>query len=161
MHESWLRPFRAIKYKHEIQQITKTSDAAFAVASWFGGKIREYPKFLRPETMIEFRNSVAKESFLNCVVREYIKGRGSSDPTEAVERLGRVLDKNLALAREIASDSYRRKSQLLSGLFATLGGLLGGVPGAIAGGVGANMAVLAAEELDRKRVGRWASFFLE
>jgi hypothetical protein len=71
------------------------------------------------------------------------------------------MEHQIDIARRVTGKSYQFKKTLLSGLFATLGGIVGGVSGAAIGGVGGAAAVVAAERLDRDRVAPWATFFIE
>jgi hypothetical protein len=103
---------------------------AEAIVSWYSQKIETLPRFRKPETMIDFRNSVARESFLNTVINEYLRGTNSGTPDTMRQHLAKAMEHQIDIARRVAGESYQFKKTLLSGLFATLGGIVGGVSGA-------------------------------
>ncbi len=159
--ESWLRPFKSVKYEHRVHDLLALEKTSEVVASWYSHKVDELPKLKTPETLIKFRNNVSRDSFLNVIMNTYLSCSNRCDSTELSNKLSLTLDKHILEAKKITGESYQTKSKLLSGLFATLGGIMGGPTGSIIGGVGGTSATLLAEHFDKKRIGKWATFFID
>ncbi len=161
LFDALLTKARTLKYQHRLSQLNAVRRAVDSVASWYGKEILTLPTFKKPEMVIAFRNSDAGQSFVDTVLREYMLGTrvGNSD---AIERhLNAVMDNTLEQARQIVGHSYQAKKVVLSGLFATLGGLMGGPAGAVVGGIGGSAILLAAERIDNANIAPWASFFVQ
>lgn len=151
---------RAVKYRQRLSTADVTRRAIDAITAWYGKEIRQLPSFRSPERMIAFRRNEAGRSFVDTVLREYTLGRRKETPESIEKHLVAVMEESLTRAQQVAGESYEIEKTILSGLFATLGGIVGGLPGAILGGVGGSAAIVAADRLEKARVAPWTSFFI-
>lgn len=161
--DSFITEFKKLKYKADFDELAKTKNIILNLIEWYSDKITEFPKFEKPETLIDYRNEIEKDNFINYIVNQYNRiSKSTHIPNDVImEGLKNKIDENLEKAKRICGKTYKTKQIILSGLIASLGGLVRGSAGAFIGGIASSLAILGAEYFDRKTIEHWASFFIE
>jgi hypothetical protein len=136
------------------------SEGALSVVDWYSTIVYEHPKLDSPQTIMAWRNSERRAEFINLVVREVLEADLKQPAEDATTRITNLLDRQIRRARRLDNGSSETVGYALSGIMATIGAMIGGFPGASVGGVGAATAGKLGSSLVRRRVPRWAAYFV-
>jgi hypothetical protein len=160
--DKMLSNYKKIKYKIEFDVNNKNQEIILHLLDWYYGKLQEFPKFKKADTLIKFRKEVGRESFLNFIINQYQSLRTSDIKSDQIiTELTNKIDYHINLAKQISGECYKEKKIILSGLIATLGGIMGGIVGAFIGGIGAMTTPEIAEYYDKQSIGHWSAYFVQ